>query len=106
MITTFPLIPVILTDMNLKAVLVFVLFATELAGDSRGRYVFTDDMTDQVFLVATGLATDTTGQMGTLVHYEREHSVVVSKIYTNNQDIEHSLFQRWDIDICISVYQS
>ena len=88
MITTFPLISVILTDMNLKAVLVFVLFATELAGDSRGGYVFTDDMTDQVFLAATGFATDTAGQVGTLVYHEREHSVVVSEIYTNNQDIE------------------
>ena len=88
MITTLPLVSVILTDMNLKAVLVFVLFATELAGDSRGRYVFTDDMTDQVFLAATGLATDPTGQVGTLVDHEREYSVVVSEIYTNNQEIE------------------
>ena len=74
--------------MNLKVVLVFVLFATEMAGNRRGRYVSTDDMTDQVFLVATALATDTTGQVGTLVDHEREYSVVVSEIYTNNQDIE------------------
>ena len=80
--STFPLISVILADMNLKAVLVFVLFATELAGDSRGGYVFADDMTDQVFLAVTGLPTNTAGQVGALVHHEREHSVVLSEIYT------------------------
>ena len=68
--------------MNLKAVLVFVMFATELAGDGRGGHVFTDDMTDQIFLAVTGLATHPTGQVGALVHHEREHSVVVSEIYT------------------------
>ena len=68
--------------MNLKAVLVFVLLATELAVDSRGGHVLTDDMTDQVFLAVTGLATHTTGQVGALVHHEREHSVVLSEIYT------------------------
>ena len=84
--------------MNLKAVLVFVLFATELAGHSRSRYVFTDDMTDQVFLAATGLATDPTGQVGTLVYHEREHSVVVSEIYTNNQDIEKFISKLYTSD--------
>ena len=70
MITTFPLIPVILTDMNLKAVLVFVQLPTELAVDSWGGHVLTDDVTDQVFLAVTGLPTNTTGKVGTLVHHE------------------------------------
>ena len=91
LITTLPLVSVILTDMNLKAVLVFVLFATELTVDSRGGHVFTDDVPDQVFLVATCLPADAAGQVGTLVYHEREHPVVVAEIYTIK--ILNSLFQ-------------
>lgn len=91
LITTFPLISVILTDMNLKAVLVFVLFATELTVDSRGGHVFTDDVTNQIFLAATGLPADTTGQVGALVYHEGEHPVVMAEIYTIK--ILNSLFQ-------------
>ena len=89
MITTFPLIPVILTDMNLKAVLIFILLPTELTVDSRGRDVFTDDVPDQVLLVATGLPAHPAGQVGALVYHESQHSVVMSEIYRiKNQDVE------------------
>ena len=42
--STLPLISMILTDVNLKAVLVFVLFVAELAVDSRGSDMLIDDM--------------------------------------------------------------
>ena len=32
-----PLIPVVLTDVNLQTILIFILFATELTFDSLGR---------------------------------------------------------------------
>ena len=71
----------ILTDVDLQAVLVFVLLVTELAEHSRGRDVSAYDVSDQVFLAASRLTTGSTGEIGALVYHKRNYSLIVSEIY-------------------------
>ena len=79
--STFPLISMILTDMNLKAVLVFVLFVAELANNSRSSDMFIDDVLHQICPSVTFFATDsTTVDLVALVHHHGSHPVIIPEI--------------------------
>ena len=79
--STLPLISMILTDVNLKAVLVFVLFVAELAGDGRSSDMFIDDMLHQVCPPVTFFVTDgTTVDLVTLLHHHGSHPVIIPEI--------------------------
>ena len=71
----------ILTDMNLKAVLVFVLFVAELAVDSRRSDMLIDDMLHQICPPVTFFVTDSTAvALVTLVHHHGRHPVIIPEI--------------------------
>ena len=79
--STLPLIPMILTDMNLKAVLVFILFVAELANNSGGSDMLIDDMLHQVCPPVTFFVTDgTTVDLVTLLHHHGRHPVIIPEI--------------------------
>ena len=79
--STLPLISMILTDMNLKAVLVFVLFVAELAVDSRRSDMLIDDMLHQICPPVTFFVTDSTAvDLVALVHHHGRHPVIIPEI--------------------------
>ena len=79
--STLPLISMILTDMNLKAVLVFVLFVAELANNSRSSDMLIDDMLHEICPPVTFFVTDsTTEDLVTLVHHHGSHPVIIPEI--------------------------
>ena len=79
--STLPLIPMILTDMNLKAVLVFVLLVAELANNSGSSDMLIDDMLHQVGPPVTFFVTDgTTVDLVTLLHHHGSHPVIIPEI--------------------------
>ena len=79
--STLPLISMILTDMNLKAVLVFVMFVAELANYSGRSDMLIDDMFHQVCPPVTFFVTDSTAvDLVTLVHHHGSHPVIVPEI--------------------------
>ena len=79
--STLPLISMILTDVNLKAVLVFVLFVAELANNSGSSDMLIDDMLHQVCPPVTFFVTDgTTEDLGTLLHHHGSHPVIIPEI--------------------------
>ena len=79
--STLPLISMILTDVNLKAVLVFVLFVAELANNCGSSDMLIDDMLHQVCPPVTFFVTDGTAEdLVTLVHHHGSHPVIVPEI--------------------------
>ena len=79
--STLPLIPMILTDMNLKAVLVFVLFVAELADNCGSSDMFIYDVLHQVCPPVTFFVTDsTTVDLVTLLHHHGSNSVIIPEI--------------------------
>ena len=79
--STFPLISMILTDVNLKAVLVFVLFVAELANNCGSSDMLIDDMLHQVCPPVTFFVTDsTTVDLVTLLHHHGSHPLIIPEI--------------------------
>ena len=79
--STLPLISMILADVNLKAVLVFVLFVAELANNCGSSDMFIDDVLHQVGPPVTFFVTDgTTVDLVTLVHHHGGHPVIIPEI--------------------------
>ena len=71
----------ILTDMNLKAVLVFVLLVAELANYSWGSDMLIDDMFHQVCPPVTFFVTNTaTVEIVALIHQHGSHPFVIPEI--------------------------
>ena len=81
MSTTFPLISVIGADVNLKAVLVFVLFVTELADYCRGGDVLVNDVLHEISPSVSLLAADrATKHLVTGINNQAGHAGVIPEI--------------------------
>ena len=79
--STLPLISMILTDVNLKAVLVFVLFVAELANNCGSSDMLIDDMLHQVCPPVTFFVTDSTAvDLVTQLHHHGSHPVIIPEI--------------------------
>ncbi len=79
--STLPLISMILTDLNLKAVLVFVLFVAELAHNCGSSDMLIYDMLHQICPPVTFFVTDsTTVDLVTLLHHHRSYPFIIPEI--------------------------